>query len=185
MGWISKVNKNKTTKVSHNAAKYIINRNDLWSPKQKQTTNEIPQITPEANKPSPNILSKTKSTKTLNNIEVTPIESSNNIELPTPEIHGASTIQFAPDAAYSSTKHMWQTKQSKRWFDFEKIKATLENYVKYELFHNLKFISCPLLMHYSNEPKSLCQVVCKKMNVEHKDQEGFWHTYSHVIEKKI
>jgi len=106
MGNISKVNKNKTTKVSHNAAKYIINRNDLWSPKQKQTTNEIPQITPEANKPSPNILSKTISTKTLNNIEVTPIESSNNIELPTPEIHGASTIQFAPDAAYSSTKHM-------------------------------------------------------------------------------
>jgi hypothetical protein len=83
------------------------------------------------------------------------------------------------------TKHSWLTKNSQRWFQFEKIKATLEIYVKDELFHTLKFISSPVLMQYSSELRSLCQVVCKKMNIEPEDKEGFWLMYSNIIEKRL
>ena len=82
-------------------------------------------------------------------------------------------------------KHSWQTESSKRWLEFETIRATLENYVKNELFHNLKFISSPTLIHFSTQSKSLCQVVCKHMNVHPNGQEGFWLNYSSIIEEKI
>ena len=86
---------------------------------------------------------------------------------------------------HSISEHLWHTKNSKKWLEYEKIRATLENYVKTDLYHNLKFISSPMLIQYSTHSKSLCQVVCKHMNVHPIGQETFWLTYSGVLENKL
>src|SRR5688572_19978574 len=59
------------------------------------------------------------------------------------------------------SKHSWQTEHSKQWFEKERIRVRLEDYVKDELFHSIKFISSPIVMQFSLQPKSLCQLVCK------------------------
>ena len=59
----------------------------------------------------------------------------------------------------------------------------IERYVKNDLFHQLKFISSPEMVMYSNDSRSLCQVACTKFNVDKPSQSGFWARYAKYIPK--
>jgi hypothetical protein len=106
-------------------------------------------------------------------------------EFLTPQSLAVSENIFFPDLTQSRTKHILAMDDSKRQMEYEKMNSMVENYVKTELFHVLKFVSSPSLIQFSSAPKSLCQVVCKKFNVYQHNQETFWMMYSNLIEKKL
>lgn len=79
----------------------------------------------------------------------------------------------------------WSVYQNKVFLNHEKTLILLDKYVKNELFHQLKFISCPEMMNFSWEAQSICQVVCTKFNVPKNGHVGFWSQYSKTIIQKL
>ena len=63
--------------------------------------------------------------------------------------------------------------------------SMIEQYVKGDLFHKLKFISSPEMMMYSQNLKLLCHHFCTWFNVQGTNQGIFWCTYSKVIFKVL
>ena len=61
----------------------------------------------------------------------------------------------------------------------------IEQCVKGDLFHKLKFISSQEMMMYSQNPRLLCHLFCTKFNVQGTNQGIFWSTYSKVIIKVL
>ena len=89
-----------------------------------------------------------------------------------------STLQ----SQYNSNNY-WPSLQEKVMIDNEATLNMIEQYVKNDLFHRLKFISSPEMVMYSKDSRSLCQVACNKFNVDKQDQIRFWAMYSKYIPK--
>ena len=79
----------------------------------------------------------------------------------------------------------WSVYQNKVFLDHERTLILLDKYVKNEMFHQLKFISCPEMMIFSWEAQSICQVVCTKFNVPKNGRVSFWLQYSKTIIQKL
>ena len=79
----------------------------------------------------------------------------------------------------------WSVYQNKVFLDHERTLILLDKYVKNEMFHQLKFISCPEMMIFSWEAQSICQVVCTKFNVPKNGRVSFWSQYSKTIIQKL
>jgi hypothetical protein len=183
MGFVSKKKRNTDAPLEHGKSKIVRTDNTTSKPFERNVKtfsvcaaeNKIPK---EKKLTQPNN-SKTTEEKISTKDQTQPSEK---LTVKTNRSEEETTV---PEKILSTSKHSWLTENSQRWFQFEKIKATLEIYVKDELFHTLKFVSSPILMQYSSESRSLCQVVCTKMSVEPKDKEGFWLMYSNIIEKRL
>jgi hypothetical protein len=184
--FIGNVSSKGTTKVTDVVDKCKISRSDLVvaePPKKDIAKTSINKDTDMNSKKKPTKpLTKPQKNKEP---EVSETKSAIASDITPPESENASSNGYVPDAAPSSTKHSWQTTDSKKYFEHEKIRTRLENYVKDNLFHTLKFVSSPAVVQYSIGRKSLCQVVCKHMNVVQSEQQVFWGQYSKVIEKKL
>lgn len=79
----------------------------------------------------------------------------------------------------------WSVYQNKVFMDHERTLILLDKYVKNDMFHQLKFISCSEMMIFSWEEQSICQVVCTKFNVPKDGRISFWAQYSKTIIQKL
>ena len=79
----------------------------------------------------------------------------------------------------------WLVYQNKVFMNHERTLILLDKYVKNEMFHQSKFISCPEMMIFSWEAQSICQVVCTKFNVPKNSRISFWSQYSKTIIQKL
>ena len=61
----------------------------------------------------------------------------------------------------------------------------IDSYVKDHLSKNLKFIPSGEMMMFSEKQRSLCQKVCRALNVLPADQQIYWNLYSRCVEKSI
>ena len=78
----------------------------------------------------------------------------------------------------------WSAYQNKVFLDHERTLILIDQYVKNDMFHQLKFILRPEMMIFSWEAKSICQIICTKFNVPKNGSINFWSTYSkHIIQK--
>jgi hypothetical protein len=180
MGFVSK-NKKRTAETTTENGKTKINQTDIPNLESSNIqTKSFPVSATNNRTKKPATNNDNKPTKT--NDKASTSSNDNETTSTKSDQSNSSTVPI-PDIAISNSKHSWTTANSQRWFQFEKVRATLEIYVKDELFCTLKFVSSPVLMQYSSESRSLCQVVCKKMNVEPEDKEGFWSMYSNIIKK--
>jgi len=93
-----------------------------------------------------------------------------------------STFSVTPYVFYNTA---WPSVQDQALLNKDATESMIEQYVKGELFHKLKFISSPEMMMYSQNPRSLCHLFCTKFNVQGTNQGIFWSTYSKVIIKAL
>jgi hypothetical protein len=84
-----------------------------------------------------------------------------------------------------NTNQNWSSSASNSFFDHEKTLVMVEQFVRMEIFHRLKFISSPEMIAFSWSPQSLCQIVCKKFQVDRMEQTRFWSIYSKLISQKL
>ena len=84
-----------------------------------------------------------------------------------------------------ASPQLWPSTSSQSFFDHEKTKRMMEDYVQKNIFPCLKFISSPEMIAFSWDKMSLCQVVCSHFQVNTLDQTRFWAVYSKYISQKL
>ena len=75
---------------------------------------------------------------------------------------------FVPSLNHSYSNSAQQYYGHSNFFlDYEKTVVMIEQFVKGDFFHQLKFISSPEMIEFSWDKNSICQIVCGK----------FWHIW--------
>ena len=121
-----------------------------------------------------------------NNMEVCQVESNTVSDLSTPAVSHNDTnmCNNMPQGAVSLQTN-WPSVKSNAHKDHENTMTNLEQYVKNELFHCLKFISSPEMIAFSWDAKSLCQLFCAEFKVSKFEQTGWWSLYHERISQKL
>ena len=91
------------------------------------------------------------------------------------QINKASRIQV--QETILSIDKSWPTLDEKTYMEKEATISQIEQYVKNNLFHRLKFISAPEMMDFLRHPRLLTQVACSHFNVPKDYQHWFWAQY--------
>ena len=73
------------------------------------------------------------------------------------------------------------------WFKKEQKqnRKKIDIFVKEELFCVLKFIPSGKMMLYSSNKRSMCQMVCKALNVPLEQHQFYWEKYYRCAEKSL
>ncbi|HEY9300210.1 MAG TPA: hypothetical protein VIQ31_28375 [Phormidium sp.] len=88
-----------------------------------------------------------------------------------------STAACQGSTAHQRSEGPWPTLEERVFLEKEATVSQIERYVKKDFFHKLKFISCPTMMSFSWDPRSLSQVACNYFNVSKSYQHQFWAHY--------
>lgn len=124
-------------------------------------------------------------------IETKPTESNTVSDLSTQQSNfttkmiaeNSLTAVLSGSIAPQGIQQSWPTLEEKAFLEREATVGQIERYVKNDLFHKLKFVSCPTMMMFSRDARSLCQVACNYFNVPKHYQHQFWAHFGKYFNK--
>ena len=115
-----------------------------------------------------------------------PVGGTNNGALSIPPIvHQNGDASSLNGTTLTTAASLWPTLDSCFYLDQTKTVTMIEQYVKTDLFHKLKFISSPNMLAFSWDKKSICQLICEKFKVARMEQTIFWSYYQNSINQKL
>ena len=109
-----------------------------------------------------------------------------------PELESISSISAENTTNLSSQNQTSLIQCNEQW-KFMKLDAKaqqqenqkkIDGYVKEHLFKKVKFFNLEM-MCFSTHGNSICQMVCKALNIIESEKEVFWTNYSGCVKKSI
>lgn len=156
-----------------------------------KTKNMIVKFVPKTNnnkittaKQNPSLVtsqeSETKQTEsnTVSNLSTQQSNATTNVGAGT-----SSTAVFPGSLAHHKNPESWPSLQERAFLEREATVGQIERYIKNNLFHKLKFVSCPTMMLFSRDSHSLCQVACTYFNVPKNYHHQFWAHFGKYFNK--
>ena len=89
------------------------------------------------------------------------------------------------DVTFHNATQQWNQTQNTLENDKYAVEWEIDQFVKKFLFKGFKFITNPLVMHYSVDPKSICQYSCKHLSIQPESRFRFWSDWSRRIEQSL
>ena len=109
-----------------------------------------------------------------------------------PELQSISSISAEINTQLSGKNHASIIQCNEQWKSMkldEKVQQQqnqkkIDCFVKETLFKKVKFFNLEM-MCYTTKVNSICQMVCKALNIIENDKETFWRTYCKCIKNSI
>ena len=181
---ITKV-KEKTTIIKQDNQE-VDNAQNKKGTSKHTNKNEIEFNICEDSRKSADIKTKKNIPLLYSEVEVREQELTAVSDLSTPQsIQQAGQLVPSVTANMTINHNEWAAYQNKVFMDHERTLVLLDQYVKNEMFHHLKFISNAEMMIFSWEENSICQIVCTKFNVSKNNRVSFWTKYTKYIIQKL